>query len=58
MKNTENKNTRITAKNFKITKIQFSWEFKGNGDFSQEHKEIDYRRFIERNYISKSNQDL
>lgn len=58
MKNTENKNKRITAKNFRITNVMFSWEFKGNGDYTQEHKEIDYRRFIERNYQSKSNQDL
>lgn len=55
MKNAENKNKKITAKNFRITEFKFYWEFEGNGNFTQKHKEIEYRRFIERNYESRSN---
>lgn len=56
--NTEYKVYRTTAKNFKMTDIKFSWEFDGSGNFTQIHDEMDYRMFIEKNYQSKSNQDL
>ncbi len=50
MKNAENKNKKVTAKNFRITEFKFYWVFEGNGNITQKHKEIEYRRFIERNY--------
>ena len=58
MKNTENTNQRVTAKNFQIKEFKFYWVFEGNGNYTQKHDEIDYRMFIERNYESISNQDL
>ncbi|MBZ0203103.1 MAG: hypothetical protein IT281_02800 [Ignavibacteria bacterium] len=56
MKNAEK--NKVTIRNFKITDFQFYWVFEGNGEFKEMHNELDYRRFIERNYESKSNQGL
>lgn len=50
------KNSKI--EDFRIQNYMFYWVFEGNGDYTQKHKEIDYRRFIERNYESKSNQNF
>ena len=58
MKNSEKNNSKVSIRNFKITDFQFYWVFEGNGEFKEMHDEIDYRRFIERNYESKSNQGL
>ena len=58
MKNLTNQNTPKRIKNFEIIDYRFYWVFEGNGEFSQKHEESDYRRFIERNYESKSNQNF
>ena len=52
----KNKNDKI--KDFQIKNFKFYWIFEGNGEYAQKHDEIDYRRFVERNYESKSNQDF
>lgn len=58
MKNTEKTNSKKNIKNFEMNNYKFYWIFEGNGNFTQKHDEIDYRRFIERNYESKSNQNF
>jgi len=39
-------------------KFKFFWIFTPDGFTSQKHDEADYSRFLDRNYISKSNIDL
>lgn len=56
--NKENKFFRTTAKNFKMTEVKFSWEFEGNGSYTQKHDEDEYCKFIEKNYKSISNQGM
>jgi hypothetical protein len=54
MKNSKNCNPGSIEK-FETKPFAFYWIFEGNGNYSQKHDEMDYRRYIERNYISKSN---
>ena len=54
MKNLKNVNPgSLEAKETKT--FAFYWIFEGNGEYSQKHNENDYCRYIESNYISKSN---
>ena len=39
-------------------KYIFFWTFTSDGVSSQKHDEADYSRFLDKNYISKSNIDL
>ena len=58
MRTKSNNSTNGKIENFQIENFKFYWIFEGNGDYAQKHDEIDYRRFVERNYESKSNQDF
>jgi hypothetical protein len=41
----------------KLEKFKFFWIFLPDGVSIQKHDEADYSRFLDRNYISKSNLD-
>lgn len=58
MKNSAQISQNSKIENFQIKNYMFFWFFEGNGDYTQKHNEIDYRRFIERNYEAKSNQNF
>ena len=51
---------RVKTKTYKENKekYKFFWTFTPDGVSSQKHDEADYSRFLDRNYISKSNIDL
>ncbi|MCI0449163.1 MAG: hypothetical protein L0Y79_05160 [Chlorobi bacterium] len=54
----ESKQLKVkTREEFIMENIAFFWIFFGNGEFTQKHDENAYRRFVERNYQSKSNKD-
>ena len=55
MKNSVQKSSKNKVENFQITEYRFYWIFDGNGSWIQKHDEMDYGRFIENNYESKSN---
>jgi len=55
MKNSAQTSLNSKIENFQIKEYMFYWIFEGNGNYTQKHNEMDYRRFIERNYESKSN---
>jgi hypothetical protein len=57
MKNLYDLNPKKKIENFQIKNYMFYWIFEGNGEYTQKHKENDYRIYIERNYESKSNQN-
>jgi hypothetical protein len=38
--------------------FSFSWVFSQSGLIFQSHNEDEYRKFLDLNYIAKSNQDL
>ena len=44
--------------NENLKNFKFYWIFTPDGVSSQKHNEADYSRFLNRNYISKSNIDL
>jgi len=54
MKNLKNVNPG-SIENKENKTFAFYWVFEGNGEYSQKHNENDYCRYIESNYISKSN---
>ena len=55
MKNSAQTSSNSKIENFQIKEYMFYWIFEGNDNYTQKHDEMDYRRFIERNYESKSN---
>lgn len=54
MKNSKNVNPPAID-TYENKSFAFYWIFEGNGECSQKHNENDYCRYIESNYISKSN---
>jgi hypothetical protein len=50
MKNAENKNKKVTAKNFRITEFKFYWEFEGNGNYREKlRKQIKLKLLKQKN---------
>lgn len=54
MKNLKNVNPG-SIETTETKSFAFYWIFEGNGEYSQKHNENDYCRYIESNYICKSN---